>query len=310
MARSQEFAGVPLVGTAGVFYNNRKDVRFELALATAEAYRDANLPYVVVDASPGQSENSWVADAHRERGAIVLSADIPGIATQRQQGVAYAVEYGADKIVGQEPEKVTLPRFVDEISRALDNSSVLVIGRTAAAENSLPPTQQRTERLAGWILEHTHGLPADALAGPRGFDVAGAAVLLDYPATDSGMNNWLYLYETPLEAQRRGLNIGGIAVDMIYPEKMVAEETDNLAFDKKRYDQFHVQLSHLFGESFRSSCPIMSSDEWFIADITRHFLPRLIDTMPLEERTAAIANLEQILIQHSGFQPADNLHVQ
>jgi hypothetical protein len=245
-AMSSEFAGAPLVATAGTYYPDLEDVRFELSLTTAEAYRDSGVPYVIVDASPAQNKiDAFVNKAYTNRGAMVVRADTAGIATQRQQGVRVALANGAEKILGSEPEKTGMANFAPQVSKALDAYDVLVVGRTENGENSLPPVQQRTERLAGWILQRTLDLPFDSLAGPRGFTVAGAEQLAKYPAHEAGMNNWIYLYKTPLDAREAGLAIGGLVVDLTYPEKMVAQETGNDFFDAKRYMQFGLQLDHL-----------------------------------------------------------------
>jgi hypothetical protein len=300
---SSEFSGAQLVGASGVFYTNPEDIRFQLALTTAEAYQDAGLPYVVVDASPMRDEyDTWVADAHQERGAMVVRAEIPGIATLRQQGVAYAVANGGEKIVGQEPEKTLMPTFADQISSALDDYDVLVIGRTQKAEDSLPPVQQRTERLAGWILEQTHLLPHDALSGGRGFTVAGAEVLADYPATTPGMNNWLYLYQTPIDARNRGLAIGGIDVDLMHPAQMVAEETGNPNFDRKRYQQFKMQLEHLLG-----SVPNTMLDTYPWA---RHVYSVLIQAGSNPSDAALAHIIDRAESRSEGYVPAERLNIQ
>lgn len=245
------FEGEPVVGVTGVYYRNdlealQADVRFQIALGTAERYRDLSLPYVVVDASPmNGGHDTLISAAFRERGAVVLRAEIPGIATQRQQAVRYAVDHGAEGVLSHEPEKDLMPTFAGRVSHELATRDVLVIGRTEAAEASLPPVQRKTERLAGWILEQAHGLPHDTLSGGRGFSRAGAAVLQEYPGTNPGMNNWIYLYDTPLAARASGLNIGGVDVDLFHPEDMVREETGNPIFDLKRYEQFRLQLAYL-----------------------------------------------------------------
>jgi hypothetical protein len=244
--QSQAFAGAELVGTAGVFYTNPQETRFEIALTTAEAYQEAGLPYVVIDASPLASEsNTWVASALRQRGATVLRAGKHGIATQRQQGVAYAMANGAEKILGQEPEKIGIPRFAPEIARALDTYDVLVIGRTDKSEESLPPVQRRTERLAGWILEQTLDMPHDAFCGPQAFSIAGARQLANYPSREEGMNSLIYLCHTPLAARAAGLAVIGADIELMYPAAMVAEETNNKIIDAKRYAQFQLQLDYL-----------------------------------------------------------------
>ncbi|HSW98836.1 MAG TPA: hypothetical protein VLF71_03285 [Candidatus Saccharimonadales bacterium] len=252
------YAGADVAFTAGIYYTG-PDPRVDASLLFAERARDAGVPAVFVDGSPQKAPDAhpdwaptWVADAHRERGAVVLRAEVGGIATQRQQGVKHLVEGGATKVVGVESEKPDVPLYVPELSAALDTADVLVIGRTPESLASMPPVQERTEHLAGWVLEQVHDLPPDTLAGPRGFSAAGAEVLGRYDATDTPevkKNNWLYLYETPMTARQEGLALGSVALGFKYPPKMVAQETGNPQFDGKRVDQFDMQLAHLLNES-------------------------------------------------------------
>ena len=308
-AGSSEFAGAPLVFTAGISYNDPNNVRFDTSLHFAELARDEGVPVVIVNGSPEQVPEgkegwspTWVADAHRERGAIVLPAAIGGIATQRQQGVAYAVTNGAEKVVGTESEKPLIVMSADKLSRALDDNDVLVIGRHPSTENTMPPLQQRVERLAGWILEATHELPRDALAGPRGFTVAGAEVLADYPATDPGMNNWIYLYKTPLDARGRGLRVGGIDASFPYPTRMVDEETGNPTFDRKRFDQFKLQLDYLLG--LKMANPDIVKEQ-IAATVLSKIVEWTPDT-PNEDMLETIAWLEDRFTP-LGYQPAVRL---
>lgn len=295
---SSEFAGVPVVLTAGIFYNDPENIRFETSLDFAERARDLGVPAVFVDSSP----EDWVADAHRERGAIVLPAEIGGIATQRQQGVAYAVSHGAEKVVGTESEKPGIPELAPQLSKALDTADILVVGRTPGTEYTLPPVQQRTERLAGWLLENTLGLPADALAGPRGFTIAGAEVLADYPATEPGMNNWIYLYDTILEARERGLKTAGVILDFPYPEGMVAEETGNSAFDGKRLDQFVLQLEYLLPKVKEQHGPLAQD----IASQALYGVQALSAGAgePRGTRFGVFNELEHKLVEQFGYKPA------
>ncbi len=244
--KNEQFREAPLVGVTGTFYSKRDDPRFELSLATSEAWQARGLPWVVVDGSPMSHENdNWVAAAHRERGAIVLRSEVNGIATQRQQGVKFAIANGGKNFLTQEPEKVPMVQFADDVVDALRANDIVVIGRTERAKESLPPVQMRTERLAGWILQNTLGLPADSLAGPRGYSLRGAEHLLDYPSDKPGMNNWIYMYHNPLAAKAAGQAVTGISVDLMHPASMVAEETGNEVFDRKRYEQFILQLDYL-----------------------------------------------------------------
>ena len=237
----------PVVGVTGTYYDDLNDVRFEIALDTAAEWNKRGLPLVAVDASPADefTGKRLVADALRARGAIVLPARAAGIPHQRQQGAGHAIDQGGNKIITLEPEKPSMAQFAEEVAVMLDEHSVVIIGRTDASKESMPPFQRRTEELAGWVLERTLGLPPDALAGPRGYSRQGIQHLLRYPSDRPGMNNWIYMYDNPLAARANGERVGAIEVDLIYPESQVEQETDNPTFDRKRYEQFALQLDYL-----------------------------------------------------------------
>lgn len=239
--KSPIIEGAPIVGVTGTYYPDPEDVRFEIALDTAKGWSEQELPLVVVDGSPDDK----VAGALRARGATVLTARQPGIASQRQEGARYVLGQGGDKIITHEPEKPSTPAIAREVADMLDDHSIVVIGRTERSKESMPPFQRRTEELAGWVLERTLGLPVDALAGPRGYNRQGMQHLLRYPSDRPGMNNWIYMYDNPLAARANGERVGDIQADLMYPEAQVEQETGNPAFDRKRYEQFALQLNYL-----------------------------------------------------------------
>lgn len=239
--KSPSIEGAPVVGVTGTYYPDSGDIRFEIALDTARRWSEQELPLVVVDGSPDDK----VAGALRARGATVLAAKRPGIASQRQEGTLYVLGQGGDKIITHEPEKPSTPGIAGEVAEMLDDHSIVVIGRTEHSKESMPPFQRRTEELAGWVLERTLGLPADALAGPRGYNRQGIQHLLRYPSDSPGMNNWIYMYDNLLAARANGERVGEIQADLIYPEAQVEQETGNPAFDRKRYEQFALQLDYL-----------------------------------------------------------------
>lgn len=239
--KSTSIEGAPIVGVTGTYYPDPRDIRFEIALDTAKGWSEQELPLVVVDGSPDDK----VAGALRARGAIVLAAQQPGIASQRQEGARYVLGQGGDKIITHEPEKPSTPAIAREVADMLDDHSIVVIGRTERSKESMPPFQRRTEELAGWVLERTLGLPADALAGPRGYNRQGMQHLLRYPSDRPGRNNWIYMYDNPLAARANGERVGDIQADLMYPEAQVEQETGNPAFDRKRYEQFALQLNYL-----------------------------------------------------------------
>lgn len=239
--KSPIIEGAPIVGVTGTYYPDPEDIRFEIALDTAKGWSEQELPLVVVDGSPDDK----VAGALRARGATVLTARQPGIASQRQEGARYVLGQGGDKIITHEPEKPSTPAIAREVADMLDDHSIVVIGRTERSKESMPPFQRRTEELAGWVLERTLGLPADALAGPRGYNRQGMQHPLRYPSDRPGMNNWIYMYDNPLAARANGERVGDIQADLIYPKAQVEQETGNPAFDRKRYEQFVLQLNYL-----------------------------------------------------------------
>lgn len=239
--KSPIIEGAPIVGVTGTYYPDPEDIRFEIALDTAKGWSEQELPLVVVDGSP----DNKVAGALRARGATVLTARQPGIASQRQEGTRYVLGQGGDKIITHEPEKPSTPAIAREVADILDDHSIVVIGRTERSKESMPPFQRRTEELAGWVLERTLGLPADALAGPRGYNRQGMQHLLRYPSDRPGMNNWIYMYDNLLAARANGERVGDIQADLIYPKAQVEQETGNPAFDRKRYEQFALQLNYL-----------------------------------------------------------------
>lgn len=239
--KSPIIEGAPIVGVTGTYYPDPEDIRFEIALDTAKGWSEQELPLVVVDGSPDDK----VAGALRARGATVLTARQPGIASQRQEGARYVLGQGGDKIITHEPEKPSTPAIAREVADMLDDHSIVVIGRTERSKESMPPFQRRTEELAGWVLERTLGLPADALAGPRGYNRQGMQHLLRYPSDRPGRNNWIYMYDNPLAARANGERVGDIQADLMYPEAQVEQETGNPAFDRKRYEQFALQLNYL-----------------------------------------------------------------
>lgn len=239
--KSPIIEGAPIVGVTGTYYPDPEDIRFEIALDTAKGWSEQELPLVVVDGSPDDK----VAGALRARGATVLTARQPGIASQRQEGARYVLGQGGDKIITHEPEKPSTPAIAREVADMLDDHSIVVVGRTERSKESMPPFQRRTEELAGWVLERTLGLPADALAGPRGYNRQGMQHLLRYSSDRPGMNNWIYMYDNPLAARANGERVGDIQADLMYSEAQVEQETGNPAFDRKRYEQFALQLNYL-----------------------------------------------------------------
>ena len=280
--------GAPVVMVTGTKYK-RNDLRYDLARTTVKrCVKDHELPCVVVDASP----DPLIAKDLGQLGAAVVCVkpEEGGIPKQRQIGARCVLDQGGNKIITSEPEKTGMPEFAEEISRMLDKYSVVVIGRTERSKESMPPFQRRTEELIGWLFEHILGIPADSLAGPRGYNRQGMQHLLDYPSDAPGMNNWLYMYYTVLAAMANGERVGEIKVDLMYPKSMVEQETDNLDFDQKRYEQARMQAHILLGK--KSEAP-----QDYEAEIQRIKL--------LSELDAEKAVLREMILKELTLMPKD-----
>ena len=275
--KSPPIEGAPVVMVTGTKYNYN-DLRHGLARMTVKrCVKDHELPCVVVDASP----DPRIAKGLGQLGATVVCVkpEEGGIPRQRQIGARCVLDQGGNKIITFEPEKPSMPGAAEEISRMLGEFSVVVIGRTERSKESMPPFQRRTEELIGWLFEYILGMPADALAGPRGYNRQGMQHLLDYPSDAPGMNNWLYMYYTVLAAMANGERVGGTEVDLMYPESQVKQETDNLDFDRKRDEQARMQAHILLGEE--SEAP-----QHYKAEIQRIKL-----LSELDDKKAALRNM-------------------
>lgn len=287
-------AEAPIVGITATVYPNLEDVRFEVSLQLAESWRDIGLPLIVVDGSPtGEDGVELAKDAYRQRGAIVLATEVPGIASQRQQGVRFAHGAGAKKFLTHEPEKPAVPAIAGKVAGLLETADIIVVGRTEKAKQTMPPVQLRTEQLAGIILERTLQLPPDALAGPRGYSRLGIEHLLRYPSQLPVMNNWIYMYDNLLEARNVGQRVAGMEADLLYPARMVAQETGNGLFDAKRYHQFKIQLEYLLKR------PEVDPIATVMASFVLNELSKLGSDFTNAQFEATLTCIENFIVQNS-----------
>ncbi len=242
----------PIVGVTATHYTEPKEVRFQLAKKTVEAWRKAGLPLIVADTSP----KSWVVDELADRGAIICPKPSPGLATQYIDGVNFALKNGAKKILTAEPEKIDLAKFaLDPISHSLEHSDIVVVGRTLKSMRSLPTYQAKIEEATALVFEK-FGYPPDVMSGIRAYSKEGAKVFVKYDADKYG-NNWVRLHEPLVRARKKGLKITGVLIDLIYPQEVRDQEQDNPAFDMKRLDQSLIHLQWLLKqEGYKISFPV------------------------------------------------------
>jgi hypothetical protein len=236
-----------VVALTATKYSSLDEIRCRVALRTATRFGELQVQFVVMDG--GSPEE--VKQAFRDVDAIVVDAPRPGLATQYLDGIRFIQAHGGENcsILKLEPEKDSMadPDVLDCIKDALYEYGTVVIGRDQEAMLSLPPVQLEVEFRVGQIFAQRYNMPADALSGGRAWTPASLAVWVPrYEALlqehGSKVNNWLYLYTGVLDVRDAGLRVGGIRVNLVHPSEIVAEETGNPVFDKKRRDQEAIQL--------------------------------------------------------------------
>lgn len=223
------------VGLVTSYYPDLDATRLPIALDTLKNYRDADIPIVMVDASP----EAEVRARFRELGAIVLHAPDLGLATSAIAGAEFIRANGGDRIIKHEPEKTLIPKFADVINEALDVNEAVVIGRTPEAIATLPTTQRETEAIGGRLMAEHLGIPADSLSGGRAFARTGTDELINYDHGKWG-DNWMHLHIPIIDSIRKGHKVGGVRVPLIHPEQMTQEEEGDPSFDNKRAMQLQL----------------------------------------------------------------------
>ena len=131
--KSPIIEGAPIVGVTGTYYPDSGDIRFEIALDTAEGWSEQGLPLVVVDGSPDDK----VAGALRARGATVLDAQRPGIASQRQQGTLYVLGQGGNKIITHEPETIAQAKLSLRSSSSISSPRSKSVCKSSSFDKTL-----------------------------------------------------------------------------------------------------------------------------------------------------------------------------
>lgn len=241
-----------VTGVTATCYSNLDDGAFDTGLNTARRWHDLGLPLVVVDASPDVDTRKLVAEAFRARGAAVLSTRQSDTTSQLQEGVRCVLRVGGDNAITHDLEQPSMPEVATEIAEkiVLNSYPIAVIGRTDKSKGSMHPFQRRTEELGGWVLEHVIRLPADALAGPRGYSYWGMRQFIKCSPGETGLGSQSHMYDAIFAAwSNGGCRVGGVKVDLMYPGEQVRRELNNPDFKRKCYDKCKTHLGHFLQKS-------------------------------------------------------------
>lgn len=228
------------------FYKSREDVRFECALATAEAARDLGHKLVVVDGSPER----WVQDAFEERHAIVLREAARGMGASRRQALQAALDDSdkGDVFVWIEPEKYPLvPLLGAGLAKVTADGIDMVLPRRDNLD-SYPQYQQFCELRGNWQVGNLTGRPdLDFWFGPRVMNRRATEYFTGYNGEYG--DRWDSIFVPVARALAAGLRVESVVVDYVHPPQQTAAEAGDETMDRKR-DQ---QLAELV-EAMRTEC--------------------------------------------------------
>ena len=256
---------VVLISTTS--YPSTSDLRFTLALRTAQQARLHSIPLLIIDSSTPD-----IQAALRNEGAIVLPEDP---ASMGGQGKGFAYRYGirqamqrapalfgphADDFVLciSEPEKVDFVRFLPALAARLlpdatagpsSTAGVLLPHRSASAFLSLPVEQRHSEQFANLHLHNAQreltpplsSFPIDYLFGPVLFHcyLSGWWLSNASPLWDAQIVPYI---EAAYSGQARLLSV---EVDYIHPREQTAEEEGKAVWSAKRFMQLEKVIPAL-----------------------------------------------------------------
>lgn len=212
-------------------------VRFEASLKASRAYREAEIPQIVmVDPRSHKS----VRPEFEATGALVGSTVRPGHATPYIDAAWLARWFSGPevRVIKAEADKLLTARTIGKFEYLLNEYAVLVGKRSRASMESMSPIQERTEGVMDSTLSLIlPGVPEGVTSGVQGYSPVGLEYLFKYEEHLEWLGNlWLYLLTCPFEAHKDGLLVGNVEVDIEYDQAMVAAEA-TLSTTLKRLEQ-------------------------------------------------------------------------
>lgn len=222
-----------LVIATTTMYEDKEEVRAQLAAKTIQEAEKQGHPIVIVDESSDESTRSHF----RNLGAVVFSVEKPGMGNSRRQVIREAANLaGPDGIVAWlEPEKNDFVRSLGTIRNAMVSESAdLVMPRRKSLE-SYPLLQQRFEILGNLAFKMLTGRGFDSWFGPRIFKSELASFFLEYGGEYG--DQWDSIQIPPLRIIKTGKKAIEVEVDFTYPEEQKAEEEERFPMFRKRMEQ-------------------------------------------------------------------------
>jgi hypothetical protein len=236
-------------------FPDAKSERAAQAYRTAMLCRDLGIPVVAVDSGSHQGilSNLELAGVIVERVGNVGGQAVQLATGMRRLRRDLAGRKGNFLVCKTELEKNIAPYFRDFLGHK-NESDLVVATRSQRVRSLMPRALEIAERLGGQFLAMRLGLPADSMFGVVCYNSDHLELWEEYHqlveqlgSEYSPLKSWLYLYLLPLMAQDRGLKVGTVEVDYLYPASIVHEEDvfQRRHYVDKRRDQLEMQLSAL-----------------------------------------------------------------
>ncbi len=244
----RRLSGAPMVAVSSVKFNNidgptdddpmgYETARFQASLAASEAYANAGVPQIVMF---DETSDYRVPNQFSRAGALAVRTPRSGLATPYLDAARLAQMHGGkdSSVLKAEADKLLTRASLAKIRRLLEEGyDVLVGDRSVQSMETMSPMQQRTESALDAAISSILSIPRGASSGVQAYSPQGVETFLDYEGRiDELGNNWKYLLFVPFAAERMGLKVTGVDIEVIYDAAMVAAE-NTTALHLKRLEQ-------------------------------------------------------------------------
>lgn len=232
------------------FYNERTEIRCELALETMSLAREKGYQVLIVDGSP----NPGIGKPFQAIGAKVFRQKEPGMGPSRRQvfSIPLVPTNSRDIFFWTELEKTDVIRFIPKIIEPIirDDCDISIPVRTEKSWQTYPEFQWGSEHIANRVYQEITGLKTDPMFGPVGMNFGALRYFASCEPKKLGVADNYIQHVAPLVALSRGFRIlsPGVEVDFEYPARQREEEEDPFfrQMVKKRFWQLDELVDTYF----------------------------------------------------------------
>lgn len=220
--------------------------RAALALRTVEEATALGYHIVVVDGgSPRRFTNEL-----RERGAVLLQQERPGMGASRRQAIRACLRTTAPVIAYLDPEKHPyLGQLHRTIEPILAGACDVVVPRRRSLR-SYPTAQQHSEAFINAFWRDLTSTDLDVMFGPRSWRRGLSSYFLDYDGEYG--DRWDCIFVPLVDLWRDGWRMSEVVVDYEHPPAQTAAEEADRSFFWKRMDQATLLMKAIESRAARA----------------------------------------------------------